>query len=310
MNGDRGILRWYPARWRERYGSELLAMVEDVSEGHAPSLSLRRSLQLAGLKERLREHALVGRDRPPADRVRAGARVILVAWAALVVAGCGFAKFTEHWQVGVPVRDRFVPDLMYGIVVVLAVLGALAVLGVVATALPSLRGALAAGRWRLARRPVLAACGLTVVAVASTAGLAAWAHHLTNAQRNGASLVYSGAFISWALLVVAMVVAWTIAAVAVERHVDMSPRLVRAVGIGASVLVVCTVAIAGAILVWWIAVARTAPWVLGSNQLGTPASPWAWPLAGEAAVAVVAAVIALLGATRLVSAARSGIRTR
>ena len=309
MSDDRQLLRWYPARWRERYGTELLAMVEDVSEGDGPSRSLRRSLQLAGLKERLREQALVGDDRPAADRVRAGARVILVAWAALVVAGCGFAKFSEHWQAGVPSRDQFVPALMYGIVVALAAVGALSVLGRVVAALPSLRAAVSARRLGVTRWPLLAAGGLSVVAVGSTAGLAAWAHHLAPAQRNGADVVYTLTFGVWALVIVAMIAAWTCAAIDAERRLEVSPALTRVVWVCSSVLTLCTVGIAGAIVAWWIALARTAPWALAGNQLGAPTSPWTWPLAGQAALAVLAAAVALLGATRLISAARMGLRS-
>lgn len=310
MTDDRRLLRWYPEQWRTRYGAELLALVDDVSEGRGPTGALRRSLLLEGLKERLREHALIGRDRPPTERIRAGARVTLVAWAALVVAGSGFARFSEHWQTGVPSRDRLVPEVMHGVVVVLAALGALAVVSVVLTALPSIRSAVSAGRWRAVRRPMLVAGGVTLAVVASTAGLAAWASNLTPAQRNGSYVAYLVAFLSWSLLVIAMIGAWTVAAIAVERQLDVPARLGRAMAIGSGVLTVGSVGIAGAILAWWIALARTAPWVLGGNQLGAPSSSFAWPLAGEAAVAVAAAVLALLGSTRLVSAARSTKRAR
>ena len=173
------------------------------------------------------------------------------------------------------------------------------------TALPSLRRALAPDSWRAVRRPVLAACALTLAAVGSTAGLAAWARHLTAVQRNGSSHLYLVAYLGWSLLVIMMIGAWTVAAIAAERQLDVPVRLARAMAFGAGVLTVSTVGIAASIVVWWISLSRTAPWVLAGGQLGAPASSFAWPLAGEAAVAVVAAAVALLGATRLVSAARS-----
>lgn len=307
MTGDDCLLRWYPRQWRARYGAEMLALVDDVSEGRGATGAMRASLVLAGIKERLREQALVGSDRPPTERVRAGARVVLVAWAALVVAGSGFAKFSEHWQSGVPSRDRLLPQVTYDVVLVLAAIGALAVLGVALTALPSLRRALALapGSWRAVRRPVLVACALTLAAVGSTAGVAAWARHLTAVQRNGSSHVYLVAYLAWSLLVIVMIGAWTVAAIAAERQLDVPVRLARAMALGAGVLTVSTVGIAASIVVWWISLSRTAPWVLAGGQLGAPASSFAWPLAGEATVAVVAAAVALLGATRLVSAARS-----
>jgi len=46
------LLRWYPRAWRERYGEEFLAMVEDSLDGRRPSLRLRASVAWAGLRER------------------------------------------------------------------------------------------------------------------------------------------------------------------------------------------------------------------------------------------------------------------
>ncbi len=35
------LLRWYPRPWRERYGEEFLAMVEDSLDGERPGLRFR-----------------------------------------------------------------------------------------------------------------------------------------------------------------------------------------------------------------------------------------------------------------------------
>ena len=35
------LLRWYPRAWRERYGEEFLAMVEDSLDGRRPTWRLR-----------------------------------------------------------------------------------------------------------------------------------------------------------------------------------------------------------------------------------------------------------------------------
>ena len=37
------LLRWYPRVWRERYGEEFLAMVEDSLEGRRPGWRLRQA---------------------------------------------------------------------------------------------------------------------------------------------------------------------------------------------------------------------------------------------------------------------------
>jgi hypothetical protein len=40
----RRLLRWYPRAWRERYGDEFLATVEDISGGGPPTARLRLSV--------------------------------------------------------------------------------------------------------------------------------------------------------------------------------------------------------------------------------------------------------------------------
>jgi hypothetical protein len=48
------LLRWYPRAWRERYGDEFLAMVEDGLDGRRPGWRLRFGVVGAGLRERAR----------------------------------------------------------------------------------------------------------------------------------------------------------------------------------------------------------------------------------------------------------------
>src|SRR5690348_9135046 len=52
------LLRWYPRAWRERYGDECLAMVEDTLDGRSPGWRLRLGAARAGLRERY--HVLSG----------------------------------------------------------------------------------------------------------------------------------------------------------------------------------------------------------------------------------------------------------
>ena len=98
-----GLLRWYPTSWRERYGDELITMVEDGLQGRRPSVRLRLSLVRAGLREQAHDLGVLGRAGPPADRVKGGALLVLVAWAAFVVAGSSFAKLSEHFGSSMPV---------------------------------------------------------------------------------------------------------------------------------------------------------------------------------------------------------------
>jgi hypothetical protein len=305
MRGTHWLLWSYPAAWRERYGEEMLAMAEDLSGGEPPKLGLRISLLWSGLKERFRRSALLGEDRPRADRLRAGARTTLVAWSLLVIAGGEFAKFSEHWQSSVPATQRFAPSVAYAAVEILAGVGAAAVIIPSMVALPLLRKALASGGWPSTRRPLGTAVGLLAALAGSTAGLAGWAHHLTSAQRNGALASYSAVYICWGLLIVATVAAWTKAALAIERQLDVSPRFARILFAGAAVTGTCVVATAAAIITWWAALAVNSPWALAGSASSPPSSAWSWPLGLIAALATAAAGIAILGSWRLINAVRS-----
>jgi hypothetical protein len=46
------LLRWYPRGWRERYGEEFLALVEDTLDGGRPGWRLHLGVIRAGLRER------------------------------------------------------------------------------------------------------------------------------------------------------------------------------------------------------------------------------------------------------------------
>jgi hypothetical protein len=49
-----GVLRWYPAAWRRRYGEELIAMLDDTYGHDKLPRRVRMALLRSGLKERIR----------------------------------------------------------------------------------------------------------------------------------------------------------------------------------------------------------------------------------------------------------------
>jgi hypothetical protein len=54
------LLRWYPRAWRERYGEEFLALVEDTLAGDRPGWRLRLAVAWSGLRERGHAARLAG----------------------------------------------------------------------------------------------------------------------------------------------------------------------------------------------------------------------------------------------------------
>jgi len=79
------LLRWYPRAWRERYGSELAALIQDDLDEGRPAWRLRLSVIGGGLRERFRQarHAAAASLTSPAWHNR---------WGTIVLAGliCGF----------------------------------------------------------------------------------------------------------------------------------------------------------------------------------------------------------------------------
>jgi hypothetical protein len=181
------LLRAYPRWWRERYGEELLALLE------AERLTWRARANVvgAGLGERLR-----GAGPPP---VR-----VLQAWSLFVAGGMAFQKTSEHWQVVVPRGDRSIPTAAFDAVQVAAAIGSAAVLAGVALALPAFLRDLLGGGWTAVRRPILIASAATIVAAAALVSVAI--DH---------DLVAASIFVAFALI---SLFAWTHAAAVAARR--------------------------------------------------------------------------------------------
>ena len=295
---ERRLLRWYPADWTGRYGQELLAMVEDTLDGEPPSTRLRLSLMVAGLHQRLRAGGYLGGDQSAPWRSRAGALLVLAAWAVLVSAGSGFAKATEHWSEG-PAGHRggAVAAAAYATVVVAAWVAAAAVATGMVTALPACWRSWRNGSWVSTRRP-LGWAALTVgLAGAATGGLAYWAHHLTSAQRNGGMAWYGVAFVSWAVVLLAVVMTGTRAAFAVERRLEPGPGVVRAQAVAALTAAAGSIVAAAGMVTWWLARSSST-----GGDGPSPGASLSWPLIVASVMAAGAAVLAGAGSWRIVGA--------
>ena len=118
------LIRWYPARWRERYGGEMTALLEDRYAAAADvPLRDRIGLARAGVAERARDAGLVGPGLGDADRLRTGSVLVLCGWALFLAAGAIFGKFTDNWLVGTRKADPWVASTSYHAVVVAGAAG-------------------------------------------------------------------------------------------------------------------------------------------------------------------------------------------
>ncbi len=302
-------LRWYPPSWRARYGDELVALLDEEYGGTVP-VKVRLSLVTGGLRQRARQSGLAGDTAPATDGVRAGALVVLAAWAAFVIAGASFAKFAEHFDEALPHRSgaHRVPDLAFtrapdggwgrerpgG-------RGSL-------LALPAFVRFLRAGGWASVRRHFMRALVCTALVGAVTLPLLLWAHHLTPHQRNGGLHWYGALFLLWAALIFVSLALWTMAAIATARRVEFSPAVLTAEAALAAAIAVAMVVMVGATAVWWGAMANDAPAFLSASPGGAAGSPWdLWFVAtvGLMLVAVGAAAFGVVRELRVWTTMRS-----
>ena len=292
-------LRWYPVSWRARYGDELATLLDDEYGGHLPTL-VRLSLVTCGLRQRARQSGLTGDVASAADRVRAGALVVLAAWSAFVIAGASLAKFSEHFDESLPQRTEAhrVPDLAFTVLQTVAGVASALVVAGAFLAIPAFARYLRAGGWASVRGHFGRALACTSLTAAATVVLLFWAHHLTPHQRNSGFHWYGALFLIWAALIAVTFTFWTAAAVASARRVELPTAVLTAeAALSASVAVAMVVMVCAA-AVWWGAMAKDAPTFLMASPGGAAASSWDIWLISTVALMAVAMVTAAAGVVR------------
>ena len=275
MSRDRdlsGLLRWYPRGWRERYGEELVVLIEDTLGDERPSPSLRWTIARSGLSERARAGGWAGNTASPNARVSAGAFIILGAWTALVIAGAAFAKVSEHFDTALPNSSGNAAEIAWRTTEIAAIAAALAVLTGAVIALPALIRAWRDGRCGGLRAHLVTAVTATSVAVGATAGIVAWAHTLAAPERETAPWPYALGFTTWGALVALCLVSWTALAIASARRVTFTRTELRAEAGVAVVVAAAMAAITVAAIWWWRAMAIAAPWFLHGAPPGASRS--------------------------------------
>jgi hypothetical protein len=226
------LLRAYPRSWRERYGAELLALLE----AEPLTWRVRTNVAAAGLRARLH-----GSGR--------GELRVLWAWSLFGIGGMAFQKSSEHWQVVVPGSGQGVPTAAFDTVQFAAAIGSIAVVAGVASSLPSFLSDLRSGGWTVLRRPILLASAATAIAAAAL-GAVALDH----------DIVAASAFILFAL---SSLLAWTNAATAAARRLEPL-RIHSYLGL---VVTATMVVMAIAAAVWFATVSAHAPSFVGASQL-------------------------------------------
>lgn len=286
-----GALRLFPQAWRERYESEMRALLAEQRIGP------RALADLLGAAVDAHLHP-DGLNPPPLERMRDTAGAALCGWIAFVICGCGFAKLTEdHPYQAAGTAHPLLGDARTAI----AVLAALSLVTVL------LGGGLLIGEvvreaW-LTRRPPLvrAACAplAAVFVFAGATGVIAWLAKGNHLQAHSAG-GWIG-FLSWFAIGLAGAIVCGVASQVALRLAHPRPAAVRAGVRGALVLAVLLALMTAAMALYGTGLAVAAPPL--ANELNGPLGLFST----SAALAVLFVFMSIITALVAVTGAR-GLR--
>ncbi len=213
------LLRWYPRGWRERYGEEFLAMVEDGLNGGRPGRRLRLSVAWAGLRERGHRARLAG-QRATLPVLRA------LTWRrwTFFLAGSAVINLPYEFRASSGAAQRWQATAAIGAIAAVAALGGAAVLTGAILALPAFGRFLRAGGWPRIRRRVASAAGATAAAGSGMAALVLIVGSRTYDQLRGSWAFSLGGFAAGLVLAVAFGL-WASAVKATATHLDLPLRV-------------------------------------------------------------------------------------
>jgi hypothetical protein len=167
------LLRWYPRAWRERYGEELLALIQDTLDEGRPTWRLRLGVIGGGLRERVHQAVRAG---------TAAAKRASTGWLLTVVVGLNLGNLPWNFKAPLPPAREWQKTAAFD-----ALVGAFAVTGVVLlasglVAAPAFIAFLREGGWPKIRRRVAWAAGATAAAGGGLAGLFLGQRSMSSAQ--------------------------------------------------------------------------------------------------------------------------------
>lgn len=305
MTKSNHLDRWlkaYPRAWRERYGDELTALLEDhATDGRLP-LRHKLSVVSGGLAERWHTDA----GPVAAARQRSGALQVFAAWTAFVIGGINFAKFSEHWQSTVTPAHRHLAGASYAVVQVGALVAATLVIIGAVIVVPTLRRFVRSEGWREVLTRIRIPAALSVASGVSMLGIVFWAQQLSVAQRNGADGAYAWTVAGFSLLAAVCLTSWTVAVVHFVLRLDLSAAVARTEAVLAALLTGLMAAMAAAVVVWWAAMASHAPGFFPSGEGSDASSGSALAPAMILTIVVMGGALALAlgGVSRTVTARR------
>jgi hypothetical protein len=252
------LLRWYPRAWRERYGEELLALIQDTLDEGRPKWRLWLGVISGGLRERAHQAAQAGKTAVK----RAGSR-----WLTIFVAGLIFSNLPQQFKTSLPPARAGQATAALDVLAAVAAFTCVAVLTGGLVAWPTVFRFLRASGWPKIRRRVVWAAGATGPTAGALVALSLTLRSLPNAPLN-VSLAGFLAFTATALALVITIGLWAAAVTATARHLKLTPR-VRAVELVLGPVISTAVSVMVSASINWLSAAQASvPWLLvGIGQL-------------------------------------------
>jgi hypothetical protein len=245
------LLRWYPRAWRDQYGEELLALIQDTLDEGGPTWRLRFSVIWGGLRERAHQ-----------ARNPSRARLVLVSrWLTFILVGSIGVLLPQAFGTSPPPgRAGYVTAALVVLAIVVAFIFAAVLAGGVA-AVPTLVRFLRAGGWPKIRRRVAWAAGVTVPAAAGLTYLVLTSSSQPLAQHSTSvtDLVVFGT--TWLALVVAIGL-WAAVVAATAKHLTLSPRVRAAELVLGAVIPAAVSVLFSASVIWLSAAQGSVTWLV------------------------------------------------
>jgi hypothetical protein len=215
------LLRWYPRAWRERYGEELLALIQDTVDDGRPTWRLRLGVAWGGLRER-------GHQAGRAAKAGAAKRSTMVPrWLMILLTGLLFTNLPLQFKMSPPPARAWQATAALDVVAaVAAFICAVLLVGSLAARSAVVRF-LRAGGWPKIRRRVAWAAGATGLTAGGLVVLSVALRSQPKAPLN-VSLAYFLGFIATALALMVTIGLWAGVVAAMAKNVKLTPR-VRAV---------------------------------------------------------------------------------
>jgi hypothetical protein len=255
------LLRWYPRAWRERYGEELLALIQDTMDDGRPTWRLRLSVIWGGLRERAHQ------VRRAAKAGAAKRSAMVIRWLMILLAGLLFTNLPLQFKMSPPPARAWQATAALDVVVAVGafICAVLLVSGLAAR--PAVVRFLRAGGWPKIRRQVAWAAGATGL---TAGGLVALSVTLSSQPKAplDVSLAYFLGLMATALALAVTIGLWAAVVAAMAKHLKLAPR-VRAVELVAGPVISTAVQMGvSATIIWnWAVQASVSSLVFGIGLL-------------------------------------------